>query len=299
MGKIVTFPREKHASGKQMHFSDMKSEEDRAILARILLENVARWVDDRDRDVIVGMDMGGGGGTPRPALTDEECAELAKAGAGSYGHCTIIEPADLDVYESYMYAPLAMPEKPEVMLSYWDMNRGVAPFMEGRVMVKALCPDGIESWLVISVPVPNFYTCVEGNCWGWPKYVCDEMTVEKDHSEVIYEGKVRLSMDFTPGGVDEAMIAKLKAQGTEGGNTISFAIDGGGGCLMRQGRGPVDTNPDRNYFVEWEAGMIKTFMRPEDKCSRLLPENCVTPGFWQWSIGRGGGPAGGMFKVTG
>ena len=140
MGKIVTFPREKHASGEQMRFTDMKSEEDRAILARILLENVARWVDDRDRDVIVGMDMGGGGGTPRPALTDEECAELAKAGAGSWGHCTIIEPADLDLYESYMYAPLAMPEKPEVMVSYWDMNRGVAPFMEGRVMVKALCP---------------------------------------------------------------------------------------------------------------------------------------------------------------
>ena len=154
-------------------------------------------------------------------------------------------------------------------------------------MVKALCPDGIESWLVISVPVPNFHTCLNGNCWGWPKYVCDEMTVEKEHSEVIYEGKVRLSMDFTPGGVDEATIKKLKAQGTEGGNTISFAIDGGTGCLMRQGRGLVDTNRDRSYFVEWEPGMVKTFMRPEDKCARLLPENCVTPGFWQWSIGQG------------
>ena len=120
-----------------------------------------------------------------------------------------------------------MPEKPEVMVSYWDINRGPAPFMEGRVMVKALCPDGIESWLVISVPVPNFHTCLNGNCWGWPKYVCDEMTVEKEHSEVIYEGKVRLSMVFTPGGLDEATIKKLKAQGTEGGNTISFAIDGG------------------------------------------------------------------------
>ncbi len=296
MGTMVTFPREKHASGEQMRFPDMKEEQDREILARILLENVANWVADKDRDVIVGMDMGGGGAT-RPALTDEECAELAKAGAGSYGHCTIIEPVDLDLYESYMYAPLKMPEKPEIMLSYWDMNRGVAPFMEGRVMVKALCPDGIESWLVISVPVPNFYTCLEGNCWGWPKYVCDEMSVEKDHSEVVYEGKVRLSMDFTPGGLDDATVAKLKAQGTEGGNTISFAIDGGTGCLMRQGRGPVDTNPDKNYFVEWEAGMITTYMRPEDKFSRMLPDPCVTPGFWQWAIGRGGGPAGGMVKV--
>ena len=292
MGTLVTFPREKHARGEQMRPSDVKTEEDQMILTRVRRENVARWVDS-DEDVLIGMGIGG---KPSPRLSDEACEELAKAGAGSYGHCTIIEPADLDLYESYMYAPLAMPEKPEVMVSYWDINRGPAPFMEGRVMVKALCPDGIESWLVISVPVPNFHTCLNGNCWGWPKYVCDEMTVEKERSEVIYEGKVRLSMDFTPGGLDEATIKKLKAQGTEGGNTISFAIDGGTGCLMRQGRGPVDVGQN-TYYAEWEAGMIKTFMRPEDKCSRLLPENCVTPGFWQWTIGRGGGPAGGMFKV--
>ena len=292
MGTLVTFPREKHARGKQMRPSDVKTEEDQMILTRVRRENVARWVDS-DEDVLIGMGIGG---KPSPRLSDEACEELARAGAGSYGHCTIIEPADLDLYESFMYAPLAMPEKPELMVSYWDINRGPAPFMEGRVMVKALCPDGIESWLVISVPVPNFHTCLNGNCWGWPKYVCDEMTVEKEHSEAIYEGKVRLSMDFTPGGLDEAMIEKLKAQGTEGGNTISFAIDGGGGCLMRQGRGPVDVGQN-TYYAEWEAGMIKTYMRPEDKCSRLLPENCVTPGFWQWSIGRGGGPAGGMFKV--
>ena len=292
MGTLVTFPREKHARGEQMRPSDVKTEEDQMILTRVRRENVARWIDS-DEDVLIGMGIGG---KPSPRLSDEECQELAKAGAGSWGHCTVIDPADLDLYESYMYAPLRMPEKPEVMVSYWDINRGPAPFMEGRVMVKALCPDGIESWLVISVPVPNFHTCLNGNCWGWPKYVCDEMTVEKEHSEVIYEGKVRLSMDFTPGGVDEATIERLKAQGTEGGNTISFAIDGGGGCLMRQGRGPVDVGQN-TYYAEWEAGMIKTFMRPEDKCSRLLPENCVTPGFWQWTIGRGGGPAGGMFKV--
>ena len=293
MGTIVTFPREKHASGEQMRPSNVQTEEDQMILTRVRRENVARWVDS-DEDVLIGLDIGG---KPSPRLSDEECAELAKAGAGAWGHCTVIEPADIDLYQSYMYGPLRMPEKPEVMVSYWDLNRGPAPFMEGRVMVKALCPDGIESWLVISVPVPNFHTCLNGNCWGWPKYVCDEMTVEKDHSEVVYEGKVRLSMDFTPGGLDDATVAKLKAQGTEGGNTISFAIDGGTGCLMRQGRGPVDTNPDKNYFVEWEAGMITTYMRPEDKFSRMLPDPCVTPGFWQWAIGRGGGPAGGMFKV--
>ena len=243
--------------------------------------------------------MGGGGGTPRPALTDEECAELAKAGAGSYGHCTIIEPADLDVYESYMYAPLAMPEKPEVMLSYWDMNRGVAPFMEGRVMVKALCPDGIESWLVISVPVPNFYTCVEGNCWGWPKYVCDEMTVEKDHSEVIYEGKVRLSMDFTPGGLDEAAIEKLKAPRHRR-RQYHFVrhrwrrrlLDAAGARPGRhQSRPQLLCRMGSRHDQDLHAAGGQVLPPATGK---LCHPRLLAVVHWQ-----GGGPAGGMFKVTG
>ena len=235
MGTIVTFPRERHASGEQMGRGGVKDEVDREIMARVLVENVARWIDDPDRDEIVNMDLPRGG--PAKRLTVEEAEEIAKAGGGTFGHTTIIEPTDLDLYESYMYPPLTMPEKPQVMVSYWDMNQKVNHFMEGRVMVKAKCPDGFESWLVISVPVPNFHTCLEGNVWGWPKYVCDEMSVEREHSEVIYEGKVRLSMDFTPGGVDEATVQRLREQGTEGGKTISFHIDGGGMCLIRQGRG--------------------------------------------------------------
>ena len=125
------------------------------------------------------------------------------------------------------------------------------------------------------------------------------MTVERDHSEVIYEGKPSLTMDFTPGGVDEATIQELKEIGTEGGNTISFHMATGGvgtPTLMRQGTGPR-VGDDRNYYAEWEAGMIKTWGRPEDKWSHLLPENCVTPGVWMRRINRGGARGGGMRKV--
>ena len=292
MSTIVTFPRAKHASGRQMKVPEIKNDLDRMIFARILLENVARWIADPSRDEIVNMDVDR---AESPILTPEQAEQMSKAGAGTFGHTTVIEPADLDLYESYMYPPLAMPEKPEVMVSYWDMNNHTAAFLEGRVMVKALCPDGIESWLVISVPVPNFHTALEGNCWGWPKYVCDEMTVSHDRSEVIYEGKVRLSMDFTPGGVDEGTIKLLKERGTESGNTVSFHIDGGGMCLIRQGRGD-GSGRAKMHFAEWEAGMVRTYMRPEDRCAGLIPEDCVTPGVWQRSFGLGGGE-GVMCKV--
>ena len=297
MGTLVTFPKERHASGKQMTPADMKDEMDREILARILLENVRRWIADPTRDAIFGMDLPQ---TPSPKLTPEQIGEMDKSGAGTFGHTTIIEPFDLDLYESYMYPPLRMPEKPQVMISYWDMNHKPVNFIEGRVMVKALCPDGIESWLVILVPVPNFYTALEGNCWGWPKYVADEMTVEKDHSEVIYEGKPSLTMDFTPGGLDDATIQQLKDNGTEGGNTVSFHINGGGMTLIRQGLGPESARTSYlgNHFAEWDAGMIKTWIRPEDPCSGLLPPDCVTPGVWQRTFNTGGsGGGGGMYKV--
>ena len=293
MSTLVAFPREKHASGGQIKVADVKTNEDRMIMARILLENVANWIADTPRDEIINMDLERG---PQRKLTPEQVEEMSKSGAGAYGHSTVIEPADLDLYRSYMYPPLAMPRKPEVMVSYWDMNQGAVAFLEGRVMVKALCPDGVESWLVISVPVPNFHTALEGNCWGWPKYVCDEMTVAHDHSEVIYEGKTRLSMDFTPGGVDDATVRLLKERGTESGNTVSFHIDGGSMCLIRQGR-PDGRGRQETHLAEWEAGMVRTYMRPQDRCAGLIPEDCVTPGVWQRSFGLGGGEGGVMCKV--
>jgi len=296
MGTIVTYPKEKFVDG-QPSFATMKDEQDREILARVLLENVRNWIDS-DEEVMGNM-AGGSRPAAPPVLTEEECAEKAAAGEGTMGHTTIIEPADLDLYRSYMYPPLTMPAKPEVMVSYWDMNNKPVNFIEGRIMVKVMCPDGIESWLVINVPVPNFYTAVEGNCWGWPKYVCDEMTVAMEHSECIYEGKPSLTMDFTPGGVDEATIQQIKANGTEMGNTVSFHIPTGGvgtQTLLRQGSGPSDVGKGV-YYAEREFGMVTTWGRPEDKWSGLLPENCVTPAVWQRTIRTGAHTGGGMRKV--
>ena len=298
MGKIVTYPPEKHPDGKQFDFRNIKTNDDRAIMARILLENVRKWVADPTRDVIYNMDLDMG--PPSGPLSQDELEQMDKAGRGSFGHTTVFEPHDLELYESYMYPPLRMPEKPEVMVSYWDMNQGIVNFIEGRMMVKTLCPDGLESWLVILIPVPNFHTALEGNCWGWPKYVADEMSVEKDHSEVIYEGKPSWTMDFTPGGGDDAAIAQLKANGTEGGNTVSFHINGGSMTMLRQGEGPEKARENyeqHTYFAEWEPGMIKTWIRPEDPASGLVPPDCVSPGVWQRSFGKGTGSGGGMWKV--
>ena len=102
MGTIVTYPREKHADGKKFNFRNVKTDLDRAIMARILLENVRKWVADPTRDAIFNMDLDMG--EPGQELTSEQIEEMDKAGEGSFGHTTIIEPYDLELYESCMYA---------------------------------------------------------------------------------------------------------------------------------------------------------------------------------------------------
>ena len=258
MGTIVTFSKDRR---KPVHPAEMKDMQHRLNSTRLEIDRVKVFIDDPTRDEMMRQ---------MPKLSPEQIEEQIKAGAGTYTHSTVIEPVDLELYRSYMYPPLSMPEKPEVMVTYVDGNNPIGHFMEGRVLVKAKCPDGIESWLVISIPVPNFYTCLEGNCWGWPKYVADEMTFTPTKAEVIYQGESRLSMEFTPGGVDEATEKELKERGGfEGGNTVSFHVYKGGGCLVRQ----AHRGAEGSKAVEWQAGMHKVYLRPvdQDPCAGLIP----------------------------
>jgi hypothetical protein len=253
---------------------------DRLVLARELIDRYKVFIEDPTRDEMVR--------SPKK-LSPEKIDEMVKSGPWQYKHSTVIEPVDLDLYRSYMYPPLSMPKKPEVMISFVESDHPTFKyFMEGRVLVKVMCPDGIESWLVVSVPIPEFYLALEGVCWGWPKYVADEMTVTPTKAEVIYQGEVRLSMDFTPGGVDEATEKELKERGLfEAGNTVAFHVYKGGGCLTRGlQRGDVGIK-----VGEWQAGMYKVYLRPmdQDPCAGLIPANSVTPGVYQKYFSTGGG----------
>jgi len=278
MVTTVTIPKEKT---KGVSRADIKDELDRLVLSRIIIDRVRQFVEDPGTDELLNM----GGGT-RPALPPEKVDEMAKAGVGTSGIFTAVEPADLELYRSFMYPPLSMPDKPEVGVILVDYNHTGNPVMryqEGFVSVKAMCPDGKEGWLVLSMPVPTFYHCLEGNCWGLPKYVADEMTVTPTKAEVIYEGEVRLSLELTPGPVEEDEGA-LRARIAVAMSAVTFHPTKGGACLIRWfGRGG---GPPR--VAEWQTGMVKVYVRPEDPWAGLIPANSVTPGFHQRVVGGGG-----------
>jgi hypothetical protein len=284
MVTTVTIPKDKRPKdmGDAPGRDDVKDQLEHLIRCRGTMDLVGAFIADTTQDELINWGAGPGAS---PKLPPEKLEEQIKAGMGASGISAIIEPTDLDLYRSFVYPPLLMPEKPEVGVSLWDFNRlnPVTRFQEGRITVKVLCPDGEENWLVISVPVPNLLMCYMGVVWGWPKYVADEMTVTPTSAEVIYEGEVRLSLEMTPGGVDDE--AALRERGTfEFGKECSFHVDRGGACPIRITR--------RDYkgpaVPEWEAGMVKVYMRPEDPWSGLIPANCVVPGVYQRHLDAGG-----------
>ena len=230
-----------------------------------------------------------------PAPTPEQLEELIAMGRGTQGIFTVIEPADLDLYRSFLPAPLQMPEHPIVGATLLDMNSGnpINRFQEGRFTLKCLCPDGLESWVVISTPVPFNLQCREGVIWGWPKYVADQISFSRDENsaraEVLYFGEERYSLDFTAGSVKDE--AALRALGrVEGGNTVSWYWIQGGAVLCRQGRGPGFSNGrSEPRILDWQAGQVKVHIRPSDPWAGLIPEDSVTDGYYQKFVGGGGG----------
>jgi hypothetical protein len=257
------------------------------------LDRVEQFANDPNETWLINMGRGSGHKLV-PVLTPEQLEEMIAQGFGTQGIFTVIEPADLDVYRSLLPAPLRMPAHPIVGATLLDMNGGnpTNRFHEGRLSIKCLCPDGLESWLVISTPVPFNLQCREGVIWGWPKYVADQISFSREENsaraEVIYQGEDRYSLEFTAGPVKDELA--LKALGkVEGGNTVSWHWIQGGAVLMRQGRGPgFDTGPGPR-IIDWQAGQVKVHIRQSDKWAGLIPEDSVTDGYYQKFIGGGGG----------
>jgi len=278
MVTTVTIPEDK---AKPVGVNEVKDQEEYLARCRALMDVTGAFIADPTQDELINWGAGPGA---VPKLSAEELEKQIKAGTGSAGISLMVEPADLELYRSFIYPPLSMPEKPEVGVSLWDFNRPnpITRFQEGRVTVKAMCPDDKENWLVISVPVPNLLMCYMGVVWGWPKYVADSMTVTPTRAEVIYEREVRLSLEFNPGGVNEAA---LKERGIfEFGKECSFHVDKGGTCLFR-----ITSRGGESYkAVEWQAGMVKVYMRPEDPWAGLIPANSVVPGVYQRFLATGG-----------
>ena len=247
-----------------------------------LMDAVARFAEDPYAREMVN--LGRGPGNPDiPPANAEQLEKLIEMGAGTQGIFAAHEPADMDVYRSFLPPPLQVPEVPMVGTTLLDMNREASDltrFQEGRVTVKALCPDGIESWLLLSAPVPTLYHTREGGRLGLA-----QVRGRSDHlhaaqrAEARYEGSVRYSLDFrtrarwrtkAPCEPSEGSKAAVRYRGhwIQGGSVLLRGTGRGGGAPARElaweARHGHGLHPTGGSMVEADTG--------ERDGSRLLLE---------------------------
>jgi hypothetical protein len=104
---------------------------------------------------------------------------------------------------------------------------------------------------------------------------------------VKYEGEIRLSLELTPGPVkNEAELKERRSFGMDNALTFHPKKDGSTCLINWFGRGG---DGGRTGVVEWQTGMVKVYVRPQDPWAGLIPVGSVTPGVYQRIIPAGGG----------
>ena len=234
----------------------------------IVSGKVAEFVTNSTRDVMVNY---GAGPSKNLRAKDLKVPEPY----GTRGIFVAVKPADLDLYKSLLTEPYRFPAEPTV--TYILLNYG--SYYEGMVMLKADCPDGAETWVVLSMPVHDRLMLVMGHSWGFPKYVADEVKLTKTSAVVTYEGEVQYSLTLTPGGWDDESSAIEPEGGAYGINNMAvFHPTPDGPKPIRFTYGTVSTQ-------EQKKGMVKIEVNPKAPWAGLIPNGTVAPGMWQRFVG--------------
>lgn len=122
------------------------------------------------------------------------------------GIYTTFEPADLDLYRKLLPPQLDMPEQPMVSMFVVDyvtvMPFPMSPYLEGSVAIKCKY-KGEDGWHVLNMPVTTRVANAAGRLIGYPKYVADEILLEKTdqgiRGVVRHRNEVRICLEYTPG----------------------------------------------------------------------------------------------------
>lgn len=263
----------------EMRSLEEADELDLVLVSRAIVGRLARFVRDPAETELVNW----GAGASTAALDEAAVAAAAGAGLGISGIFTTAPPRDVDLYRSLLPAGLVLPDEPEVGLAAVDFNLGnpVARYQEGWITLRARCTDGREACLVTSMPVTSLTACYSGVAFGFPKYLVDEMTVSDRRVEARYEGEVRFALDFEPSpAVDEAALRARGIYSVESALTV-HPSPGGAQLLHWYQRERCGTPGFAGAVVDWEPGLVRPYLRPEDPWAGLVEAGSELPGVRQ------------------
>ncbi len=99
-----------------------------------------------------------------------------------YGVTAHLEPQDLSLYRQLLPSPLTVPSRPIVTLYIVDFVRvarwPLTRYQEWSVLLKCGL-YGHEGWCSVTMPVTKWVPMKGGRHIGFPKYLTDEIQIEK------------------------------------------------------------------------------------------------------------------------
>ena len=206
------------------------------------------------------------------------------------GISTYVAPTDPELYRSLLPNVFSMPKQPKVFLFVVDYKKVIpwpmSPYLEASVVL-ASSYRGKEGWHVITMPVTKVVPMKGGRNIGFPKYVADEIRLEKVSKgwcgEERHESVSRLRLDFTPG-----LTRELKPWEEQMWADPAF-FQGSCHLLLPPGEGPEKIRVTFDHRVQpaWspEMGMVRITVGSEMPWAGLIAETTVAPGAFNTFVG--------------
>jgi len=212
----------------------------------------------------------------------------------THGIFALVEPADSELYRKMLPPQFAVPDQPMVgiyLVHFVDtepwpitLTEYLLPYHEATILLRCV-HDGRTGWYSHVMPVSTTAAMIGGRRMGFPKYVADEIRLERTTGgwlgSVTHEGETKISMRFNNRPVDQLGPLTTVQKEFVSGDGDAANLRGPIILLKPPGEGPeVNVLPcSPPPLAERQAGTVEIeLVAPYDG---LVPAGTVAPGLYQ------------------
>ncbi|MFW9894516.1 MAG: hypothetical protein ACFFD7_01785 [Candidatus Thorarchaeota archaeon] len=246
-----------------------KNEVEHAYFSGMIIQRVRDFVKNDNLEEFINWGYGPSGRAIEPKTVEVD------GDRGTNGIFAAFAPSNIQLYKSFLPKHLIIPKQPLVSLVTVDYNTGnvITRYSEGMVMIKGICPDGEETWFVLSMPVETWLMMEMGVDWGFPKRIFD-IAVTKEKTVVLDKEIKHLELDLTTNTSlkeEDIIIPRGDAWGI---NNMAVIHPVRKDILLIFSYGPLSVQ-ERNM------GIVKVSVDRNQPWAGLIPEELSIPGVSQ------------------
>ena len=247
-----------------------KNEVEHAYYSGMIIQRVRNFVKNDDIKELINW----GYGSRNKSTIDPKTVKV-NGDLGTNGIFAAFKPINIELYQSLLPKHLIMPEHPILSLVTVDYNTGnsITRYNESMVMIKGICPNGEETWFVLSMPVETWLMMEMGVDWGFPKRIFD-ITVTKEKTLVLDKGVTHLALEITPNpSINESDVI-IPPGNAWGINNMAVVHPLRKDIVLVFSYGPISVQ-------ERIQGSVKVTVDRKQPWADLIPETLSIPGVFQ------------------